>query len=214
MASATQDLDIFVRDALARGATRESIASTLASAGWSAAQTTRALSAYADVDYVVPVPRPRASLSAREAFFYLLMFAALYMVAWHLGSLLFDLLDRALPDAADAVDRFGGYQRNSMRRHAASLIVALPVYLWMARIVARDVTRDPLRRLSPVRRWLTYLTLFIAAIAMICDMVALVDNMLGGELTTRFLLKVLVVAAIAGSAFSYYLLDLRRGEAA
>ena len=38
----------------------------------------------------VPVPRPRPYLSPREAFLYLLMFATLYLSAWHLGSLVFD----------------------------------------------------------------------------------------------------------------------------
>jgi hypothetical protein len=39
-----------------------------------------------------------------------------------------------------------------------------------------------------------------------------VDGVLGGEATTRFLLKVLVVAAIAGTGFGWYLWDLRREE--
>ena len=38
------------------------------------------------------------------------------------------------------------------------------------------------------------------------------SNLLGGDLTIRFVLKVLVVAAIAGSGFAYYLLDLRKEE--
>jgi hypothetical protein len=38
------------------------------------------------------------------------------------------------------------------------------------------------------------------------------DNTLGGELTSRLVLKVLTVGAIAGTAFSYYLSDLRREE--
>jgi hypothetical protein len=213
MASATQDLDLFVRDALARGASKDTVASALASAGWSSEQVTRALAAFADVDFVVPVPKPRASLSAREAFLYLLLFASLYVAAWHLGSLLFDLLNRAFPDAGDpawALRR----SAESIRWSTASVIIALPVFLWIARMLSREVARDPLKRLSPVRRWLTYLTLFLAAVALTGDMITLVYNVLGGELTMRFVLKVLVVAAIAGAIFSYYLLDLRREERA
>ena len=74
------------------------------------------------------------------------------------------------------------------------------------------MARHPIKRLSPVRRWLTYLTLFVAAAVLIGDMTTLVFNVLGGELTTRFLLKVVVVALIAGSAFAWYLHDLRREE--
>jgi hypothetical protein len=213
VASATQDLELFVRDALAKGASKASVGTTLAAAGWTSEQVERALAAYADIDFVVPVPKPRASLSAREAFLYLVLFASLYVAAWHLGSLLFDLLNRALPDAADPAWELRR-SASSMRWSTASVIIALPVFLWVARLLAIEVARDPLKRLSPVRRWLTYLTLFLAATALTGDMITLVYNALGGELSLRFALKVLVVAAIAGSIFSYYLLDLRREERA
>lgn len=211
MASGTQDLDLFVRDALSKGASRDAIASTLASAGWPAEQVRVALGAYADVAFVVPVPKPRASLSAREAFLYLLLFATLYFAAYHLGNLLFDLINRAFPDPAEAewALRRGA---SSMRWSTASIIISLPVFLWLSRFLAREEARNPLKRLSPVRRWLTYITLFLAAVVLIIDMTTLVDNVLGGELSTRFLLKVLVAAVIAGAIFGFYLLGLRREE--
>src|SRR3546814_1425575 len=99
MAAGAQELDTFVREALMRGQSREAIAQALAAAGWTEAQTGDVLSAYADVDFPVPVPRPRASLSAREAFLYLVLFASLYYAAFHVGSLLFDLINAAFPDA-------------------------------------------------------------------------------------------------------------------
>jgi len=210
---ASTELDLFVRESLARGASKESVGQTLASAGWSSEQVTRALGAYADVASGVPVPKPRASLSAREAFLYLVLFASLYLAAWHLGSMLFDLLDYRLPDAADLGNSLRDYSIGpSIRFSTASVIIALPLYLWVARLLARAVSRDPLKRLSPVRRWLTYLTLFLATNTLVCDTITLVYNLLGGELTLRFVLKVVVAAVIAGAIFSYYLLDLRRGE--
>ena len=42
------------------------------------------------------------------------------------------------------------------------------------------------------------------------DLVALVYNFLGGDLTARFTLKITVILIVAGTIFSYYLLDLRR----
>ena len=41
---------------------------------------------------------------------------------------------------------------------------------------------------------------------------ALVYRLLGGELSLRFVLKVLVVGVIAGGVFGYYLGELRREE--
>ena len=59
MSSGTQDLEVFVRDALAKGASRESIEAALSAAGWPPEQSRSALNAYADVAFAVPVPKPR-----------------------------------------------------------------------------------------------------------------------------------------------------------
>ncbi|MCY7355048.1 MAG: DUF5671 domain-containing protein [Lysobacter sp.] len=210
MASGTQDLEAFVRDALAQGSSREAIEAALTSAGWPAEQTRSALNVYADIAFPIPVPKPRPYLSAREAFLYLVLFATLYVAAYHLGSLLFDLINQAFPDAAET--RFGRDYARSMRWSIASVIIAFPVFLFVARYLSKELARNPVKRLSTVRRWLTYLTLFVAAAVLIGDMITLVYNLLGGELTVRFVLKVLVAAVIAGTVFGYYLWDLRREE--
>ncbi|HEY5612140.1 MAG TPA: DUF5671 domain-containing protein [Lysobacter sp.] len=201
---------MFVREALAKGAGREAIENALAAAGWPAAQARSALNGYADVEFPVPVPKPRPYLSAREAFLYLVLFATLYLTAYHLGSLLFDLINRAFPDPA--MTDFGRQVGRSMRWSIASVIIAFPVFVYVARYLGRELARNPVKRLSAVRRWLTYLTLFLAATVLIGDMITLVYNVLGGELGIRFVLKVLVVAVIAGTIFGYYLWDMRREE--
>ena len=211
MASPTQDLDLFVRDALARGESREAIASALAGAGWPPEQVKGALDGWAEVPFAVPVPKPRPYLSPREAFLYLVLFATLYLTAWHLGSLLFDLINAAIPDQAEHPFQ-AGMRDNSMRFSVASLVIAFPIYLFVARLLSRELARNPVKRLSAVRRWLTYLTLFLAVTVLVCDLIALVHSLLGGDLTLRFVLKVLVVGAIAGAIFGFYLVDLRREE--
>jgi len=52
----------------------------------------------------------------------------------------------------------------------------------------------------------------VSFIALLGDTTTLICDLLGGDLTIRFVLKLLVVAAIAGSGFAYYLLDLRKDE--
>jgi len=211
MAAATQDLELFVREALSRGQSREAIEAALDSAGWPKEQTRSALNAYAAVSFPVPVPKPRPYLSAREAFLYLVLFVTLYVATWHLGSLLFDLINRAFPDPTDT--RYQ-YLRmgDSVRWSIASVVTAFPVFLYVARYLSRELAGNPVKRLSAVRRWLTYLTLFIAITVLIGDVITLVYTVLGGEFTIRFGLKVLVAAIIAGATFGYYLNDLRRDE--
>lgn len=201
----------FAREALARGLSRPQIEAALTQAGWSPEQVSGALAAFAAVDFPIPVPRPRPSLSAKEAFMYLLLFTTLYLVAFNLGRVVFEIINAALPDPASAVE--DAYSRgDSLRFSVSSLIVALPVFLLMSRLTNRAATLDPTKRMSPVRRWLTYLTLFVAACVLIGDFTSLVYSFLGGELTARFVLKVLTVGAIAGSVFWYYVSDLRLDE--
>ena len=200
----------FVREALGRGLTRSDVEKILVQAGWSIDQVRAALAAFAAVDSPIPVPRPRPSMSAREAFMYLLLFATLYTVVWNLGSLIFQFINLAYPDPA-AFDR-QAVARAAIRWSISALIVALPVFLYMSHLTGRAVAMDANKRASPIRRWLTYLTLFMAASVLIGDVMTLVYNVLGGELTHRFVLKVLTVGALAGTSFWYYLSDLRRDE--
>ncbi|MGB0133958.1 DUF5671 domain-containing protein [Dokdonella sp.] len=210
MASSSAELEVFIREALLRGASRSSVRQTLLDAGWATEQIQNALDAYADLEFVVPVPRPRPQLSAREAFLYLVLFTALFLSAYHLGSLLFDLINRAWPDPA--MNRSWRSPDESIRWSIASILIAFPVFLFVARHLNRELTRSPVKRLSAIRRWLTYLTLFVAAGFLIGDLITLVFNTLGGELTIRFILKVIVAGLISGAIFGYYLWDLRQDE--
>jgi hypothetical protein len=208
--AADDDLNGFVREALQRNVPRAQIEEVLIRAGWRDEQVRRALASYADVPFPVPVPRPRPYLSAREAFLYLVLFTALYISAFNLGSLLFTFIERALPDASRSIGE--DWFRNSLRWAVANLLVAFPLFVWLTTFMQRAIARDPLRRASRIRKWLTYLTLFLGAGVLIGDLIALVNGVLSGELTLRFVLKVAVVAAIAGTVFGYYLADLRQDE--
>jgi hypothetical protein len=205
----SDELVDFVRDALARGLSRAQIEEALGRAGWKPEQVNGALAAFAVIEFPIPVPRPRPSLSAREAFIYLLLFTTLYGVAFNLGSLLFQFINRAFPDPALSLAETDF--REAIRFSVSALIVALPVFLYLSRLTNR-ASLDASKRASPIRRWLTYLTLFVAACVLIGDFTSLIYNLLGGELTVRFVLKVLTVGVIAGTVFWYYLSDLRLDE--
>lgn len=211
MASGPNPLGEFVRAALAQGQDRASIGTVLQHAGWPAEAVANALDEYADIPFPIPVPRPRASLSAREAFLYLVLFTSLYISVYNFGHLLFQFIERAFPDVTQ--QRYGDrFSLEDVRWSVSALIVAFPVFLWTARHISKQLAIDPSGRLSPARRWCTYITLFIAVAFLIGDGMSLVYNLLGGELTMRFVLKSIVVAAVAGSMLLYYLRDLRPEE--
>jgi hypothetical protein len=206
----SQDLMAFVKDALQRGLSRAEIEDALLRAGWPADQVRRALAAFADVEFAIPVPRPIPTVSAREAFMYVLMFATLFVSAYNLGDLLFDIINRTFPDPA--VERSAQSTLQAIRWSLSSLIVAFPIFLWVAWLISRLVHIDPTKRASRIRRQLTYVTLFIASCVLIGDVITVIYSFLGGELSTRVALKVLTVGVISGTVFGYYLSDLRAEE--
>lgn len=210
----------FTRRALEKGASREEIGAALRAAGWSEPDVRAATGAYAPVTFPVPVPRPRPYLSAQEFFTYAVFFTAIYTSAFNLGALVFNLIDLWLPDVSrrtvmgvpmGPVVTDKDLLLDQVRSHVAALIVAYPLFLFMQRLIRRGLAADPKRKSRP-RKWLTYLTLFFAASALIGDVSALVYNALGGDLRTRLLLQLGTVAVIAGGALSYFLWDIRQDE--
>ncbi|WP_343080801.1 DUF5671 domain-containing protein [Ostreiculturibacter nitratireducens] len=196
----------FVRDALNAGRNREEIGAALADAGWSGTEIATALAAYAESDFSPPVPRPRPYVSAREAFLYGLMFLALAMSAWHLSSLSMQLIDRWLPEVGETTNIF---DLRRMRWSTASLIVFFPLFFALNLRATRELRRDPGKRRSTVRKWFGYVTLFLAAIGLLGDLIYVIYAFLNGDLTLRFGLKALVVAAIGGIVFLYFSAEIR-----
>jgi hypothetical protein len=202
----------FLKAGLERGLPREDLEGVLLETGWPPDQVRGALGAFADVSFPVPVPRPKPYLSAREAFIYLVLFSTLYVSSFSLGSLLFELINRAFPDPSADPAFALVRSREAIRWSLSMLVVTFPVFAsvsWTNDRAARD---DPTRRLSEVRRWLTYLTLFVAAGILIGDVTSIVYNVLGGEMTIRFALKVLTIGTITGAVFGYFVRDLRKAE--
>jgi Domain of unknown function (DUF5671) len=202
----------FTERALAKGLERDDITQTLRAAGWPKDEVDAALDALAAVDFPLPIPKPKPHVSARATLIYLLLFSSLYASIWSFVSLVFTIIDKALPDPLK--DRLQQYLDSDdwISWDVATLIVFFPLFLFMFRLAYRARAHDPGRRASGVQKWLTYLTLFIAASCLAGDGVSLVYNLLSGETTSRFLLKTVTVAIVAGGVFVYFLNDARRDE--
>ena len=200
----------FVKEGLQRGIPRKQIGDALSKAGWTGPEVQRALNSFAEGDFPVPVPRPAAYVSAREAFIYLVSFTTLGLSAYAAGDVLFEFINRGFP--APTPPPITQPVLETIRWSLASLLVAFPVFLLVDREIARMVRADPAKLVSQIRQQVTYLTLFIASCVLLGDFTVLVYNFLGSELTARFLLKVVTAGAIAGAVFLYHLRDLPRDE--
>ena len=209
----SQPLQDFVKEALVHKIPKASIQDVLQKSGWEADEIQTALAGYADVDFPLHVPKRQPYLSAREAFLYLVLYLTLYISSFSLGTLFFQFINRWLPDPIQGRYSFE-YQGSIevIRSATAALIITFPIFLFVSWLIQRTLDRHPEKRGSKIRKWLTYITLFIAAGFVIGDLISLVHNVLSGELTVRFLLKILTVLVIAGTIFGYYLWDLRKEE--
>ena len=131
---------------------------------------------------------------------------ALYGSVISFITLLFQYINYAYPDPLTYyVDPYSG----SIRFAMASLIVLMPVTIALMRFIRNDIVRDAMKSELWVRRWALVLTVFVAGSTVVGDLIALVNTFLGGDLTTRFILKVLVVLLVAGGVFLHFLADLR-----
>ncbi len=149
----------------------------------------------------------------RDFFLNLLSIVTLYFSAISLSILLIQYVNIFVPDVLDKIG-YGGDPYSAMRFPVASLFVVFPVYVWTARFLEREHAKTPEKKSIAIHKWLVYLTLFIAALVIIGDLVALVLKFLDGEITTRFVLKVFAVLLIAGAIFYYYLAGLRDKKSA
>jgi hypothetical protein len=197
----------FITHARGKGMDHATIRVLLLSAGWKEKDVAHALAAEG-LD--VAVPEPPGGGGAREAFHYLLLFTALYTMAVSLIVLFFQYLDILFPDPAwQRWEYAAEFSRSTIRWSLSALIVSSPLFYWLTFVTTREVRANPDRARSAIRRWLTYLTLFVAAVTAMFDLITLLYYFLQGELTTRIALKVLVLLVIVGIAFVYYLLSLR-----
>ncbi len=148
--------------------------------------------------------KPR--LTPRDFFLYLGALATLYWSAGSLLALLFAIVDTKFRDELHYYfDPYSG----GIRFAIASLVVVFPISLVLFRAIKRDALAAPQKFLLPLRRWLYSITIFVTAAALAGDVIALLNSFLGGELTTRFVLKVLAVLLVAGLVFWYCLLEIR-----
>ena len=142
----------------------------------------------------------------KDFFLWLGVMVTLYLSTISLVVLLFEYINILFPDQLDSYrDPYSGAIRFSI----ANLIVAFPLYIYLMRKVNTIARKYPEKREIWVRKWIVVFSLFAAALAMVIDLIVLINFFLGGDITTRFTLKVLAVFVVLGGVFLYYLYDVK-----
>ncbi len=203
-------LSRFIEHARERGLDHVTIFLLLKSVGWKEREISGAI---AERELAMPIPERAGVGSPRDAFFHLLAFTALYAWAISLIYVCFTYINFTFPDPAKPTPTYVVESvLSSVRVALAALLVAYPLFLGTWWFLLGEVRKYPDKSKSPLRRWLTSLTLFVAANVILGDAITVVYYFVEGDLTVRFLLKVLVLFVATGALFIYLALTLR-GEA-
>ncbi|MDH5596638.1 MAG: DUF5671 domain-containing protein [Candidatus Peregrinibacteria bacterium] len=144
--------------------------------------------------------------SPKDAFLNFLMLVMLYIGVISLITLAFAYIDYSFPDP---LSFYRVSILDSIRFQSSMLIVSFPLLIFLSSVIQKDMRKTPAKHDLKFAKWLIYLTLFFAALAIVIDLVQLVNRFYSGELTTPFVLKVLTVLLVAGGVFGYFLWNVQ-----
>lgn len=150
----------------------------------------------------------------KDFFLHLFTMGLMYYSVGSFINLVFDIINKIFPDVANYIYSGDSGFSTGMRMSIASLVVLFPLYLYLNYYLHKLYENHPEKKQLRIRKWLTYLTLFVAAITLAGDLVWVIYAFLGGEITTRFILKAITVLVVSGVVFYYYLTDIKKEETA
>jgi hypothetical protein len=207
-----ENLSRFIDHARQKGMDLPTISLLLRSSGWKDREIAEA---FAERELAMPLPERAGVGSARDAFLHLLAFTALYAWAISLICLCFTYIDLKLPDPATREPTYAVEAALAgIRVFLSTIIVSFPLFLLVWWRLLSEVRRNPELAKSGVRRWLSFLSLFVGAVTIMGDVITVVYYLVEGDLTVRFLLKVAALFVVTGGIFIYLALTLRaEGEA-
>jgi len=149
----------------------------------------------------------KPKVTPKDFFLWAGAMVALYFSIGSFIALSFEYIERLV--GAGSLVSYNPYS-GGLRFAIASLVVLFPVYLIITRLLNSDIRAHSEKKELWVRKWPVFLTVFGAAVALIIDLIVLLNTFLSGEeLTAAFLLKVLTVFIVFGGTFYYYVQDVR-----
>lgn len=125
-------------------------------------------------------------------------------------NLIFESLDKKFPDVLNSTYIYGSesYQFDAIRTALATLIIFFPVFLLVHYFWDKQIKKGLGVFDEVVKKWLIYIVLFLSSLVVVIDLVTLVRYFVSGEITSRFIYKVLAVLLVALFVGTYYILEL------
>lgn len=147
----------------------------------------------------------QTKLTPKDFFLHLGATIALYVSTFSLINLAFSIINYIFPDVLSY-----SFYTSSIAWPISVLIILVPILYLIEFFVSKDIVVNPDKRDLWVRKWRIHLTLFLSGAIIIGDFVTLINVYLNGEITARFIYKVVSILIIIGIIFAYYLRDRQR----
>lgn len=125
-------------------------------------------------------------------------------------NLVFESLNKKFPDVLNSVYSYGydTYQYDNLRTALSTLIIFFPVFLLVHYFWSKKVNSGLGDHDVIIRKWMLYIVLFLSSLVIVIDLVTLVRYFVAGEITNRFIFKVLATLIVALFVGIYYILEL------
>ncbi len=223
-----QELNSYIQAARKRDLSDRTIRENLLAEGWELSAVEAALAADLPVPKppkgsrvqspaapaTPPLPAGTAAISSPtmwDAFEHILMFISMYVLAITIGLTLSLFVEKWVPGTPDIY----GYGSNNswklsmLRGYIASLIVSYPLFAFFFLRITRRTMDNPFVRTLKARKFLIYLTLVVAFIVVISNVISIIFNFLNGNVTFNFFLNFLIIVSISSLIFFYYLQQVK-----
>ncbi|MFA6273618.1 MAG: DUF5671 domain-containing protein [Candidatus Paceibacterota bacterium] len=149
----------------------------------------------------------KQKLSAGYAFLSLGVLISLIVSVTSFFNLAFEILNKKFPDVLNATYQYGysSFQFESARTFLAMLIIMFPTFLILVYFWKRKEKKGLCEYDEVVRKWLSYIIIFLSVLIVIIDLIVLVRYFVSGEITVRFILKVLITISGAKMILNYFI---------
>ena len=129
-------------------------------------------------------------------------------------NLVFETLNKRFPDVLNSSYQYGysTYEYESIRMALATLIIFFPIFLVVSYFWNKLYRMELALWDEFFHRWVIYIILFLSSLIIIIDLVTLVKYFISGEITYRFILKVVTVLLVAVLVGFYYIFLLREKD--
>ena len=160
----------------------------------------------------IQISRPKLNIG----FFFLSLGILISMITSVVSflTLVFSTLDKQFPDILNSTFQYGysTYDFETIRASLATLIIFFPLFILISYFWKKFTKGEMGSTDETIKKWLIYIVLFLSSLVIAIDLVILIKYFVSGEISERFIYKVIVTLITAFLIGSYYILLLKKSS--